>query len=730
MNLGRIWKYVLPQWPRVIILIISITMVSSLFALSFLTIIPILKVMMSPEGLHGWIDRSSCEWRYGTTFYMPDITHGQESIYGLRVQKLAKKSLAEKAGLRPDDIIVSIEDFNSTAEANQPAEAKQPYMKILEKLATMTGNDSICLNIQRLINGELSACQIAMAKPNAQMYDKAGFIDRISWAGKWFASEQSERIAALLPRDNSNNAKKEAGKIIIYGMLIVTLFRCFFTFIQKYYGAKVMQVATANLREEMFTHSMHMNVGHFTSYGTSDSISRMIGDVGGIGKGIKVFLGKDIQEPMKAFFMLIVAFMLNWKLTLIFITAAPAVMFIFSTFGRKVRKYARRSLQGTASLLGKLQESISSLKVVKVYNRQQYETDKYTVLSRKQLKQTLRLAKVDSATRPLLDFLGMIVGAVALYIGIVWVTNNDLDPTSFFMILIALGVAAESVRKTSDIWNQIQDCNAAADRVFQLLDTPAESEKTNAVTLGQIKKQIDFKNIVFTYPGYSEPVLRDFSLTVQAGHNIAVVGPNGSGKTTLVNLLPRFYNPDSGAILMDGVDIKDCSLKSLRDQIAMVTQNVVTFNDTVAANIRYGNLNATMDEVITAAKRAYVHEFIEPLPDGYNTIIGENGSGFSGGQLQRIAIARAIVKNPSILIFDEAMSQVDADSEAKIQKALEEIMRGRTSFVIAHRFSTVVSADKIVVMNHGRIAAQGTHAELVKTSGLYKSLYETQLMGK
>jgi subfamily B ATP-binding cassette protein MsbA len=724
MHIGRIWKYVWPQWPRVILLVISITMVSSLFALSFLTIIPILKVMMSPEGLHGWIDRTSCEWRYGANFYMPDILHSQDSVYGLRVQKLEKDGLAVKAGLRVDDVIVSI------ADANLPAGEKQGYMKILEQLATTSGDGMITLNVHRLVNGELSASQVLLPMPNAKTYDDAGFFARTNWAGKWFVSAKAEQVAALLPRDNSKGAQREAVKMIMYGMIIVTLFRCFFTFLQKYYGAKVMQVATARIREELFTHAMNMNVGHFTSFGTSDSISRMLGDVGNIGKGIKVFLGKDIQEPMKALFMLIMAFAINWKLTMIFIFAAPAVMVVFSTFGKKIRKYARRSLQGTASLLGKLQESISSLKVVKVYNRQQYESDKYKILSKKQLKQTLRLAKVDSATRPLLDFLGMVVGAIALYIGMIWVTNGELEATSFFMILISLGVAAESVRKTSDIWNQIQDCNAAADRVFQLLDSPAEQQKTNAITLGPVKKQIEFKNIVFSYPGYNEPVLRDFSLTVSAGHNVAIVGPNGSGKTTLINLLPRFYNPDSGAILMDGVDIRDCSLKSLRDNIAMVTQNVVTFNDTVAANIRYGNLDATMDEIIAAAKRAYVHEFIEPLPDGYNTMIGENGAGFSGGQLQRIAIARAIVKNPSILIFDEAMSQVDADSEAKIQKALEEIMRGRTSFVIAHRFSTVVSADRIVVMNHGRIAAQGTHNELVQSSSLYKSLYETQLMGK
>ncbi|MEN6385703.1 MAG: ABC transporter transmembrane domain-containing protein, partial [Phycisphaerales bacterium] len=362
MHLGRIWKYVLPQWPRVILLIISITMVSSLFALSFLTIIPILKVMMSPEGLHGWIDRNSCKMRYGMTFYMPDILHSQDSVYGLRVQKIEDGELANKAGLRPEDIIISIE------EPNLPAGAKQEYMKILAKLATTDGQGSMTLNLHRLVNGEFLSQKLNLPMPNAQMYDQAGFTARASWAGKWFVSEQSEKIAALLPRDNSKGAQREAVKLIMYGMVIITLFRCFFTFLQKYYGAKVVQVATARIRETMFAHAMNMNVGHFSSFGTSDSISRMISDVNNIGKGIKAFLGKDIQEPMKALFMLIMALVINWKLTMIFIFAAPAVMVIFSKFGKKVRKYAKRSLQSTASLLGKLQESISSLKVVKVYN--------------------------------------------------------------------------------------------------------------------------------------------------------------------------------------------------------------------------------------------------------------------------------------------------------------------------------------------------------------------------
>jgi ABC-type multidrug transport system fused ATPase/permease subunit len=274
----------------------------------------------------------------------------------------------------------------------------------------------------------------------------------------------------------------------------------------------------------------------------------------------------------------------------------------------------------------------------------------------------------------------------------------------------------------------MQMSNAAADRVFALFDQPEEKEKPDAVELVPLSREIEFRDVVFTYPGSDRPVLNKINLKVQAGHNIAVVGPNGSGKTTLANLIPRFFEPDSGKILIDGIDIQDVTLHSLRDQIGMVTQDIVTFNDTIAANIAYGKPNATREEIIDAAKAAYAHEFIAPLPDAYDTIIGEHGSGLSGGQLQRIVIARAILKNPAILIFDEATSQVDADSEAKIRNAIEKMMQHRTTFIIAHRFSTVITADLIVVMDKGQIIAQGRHEKLIRTCLLYQSLYENQLI--
>lgn len=322
----------------------------------------------------------------------------------------------------------------------------------------------------------------------------------------------------------------------------------------------------------------------------------------------------------------------------------------------------------------------------------------------------------------------MAAGSAALIVGAHWVTDGQMDGSEFFGLLILLGCVAESVRKTSNIWNKLQEANAAAERVFAVIDAPIELEKSGTIELPPLKKKIEFRNVYFTYPGADKPILKGINLTVPAGHNVAIVGPNGSGKTSLANLIPRFYNPDSGQILIDDIDTCDATLSSLRNQIGMVTQNVVTFNDTIEANIAYGKPNATRQEIIEAAKRAYADEFIAFLPDGYETPIGEYGTGLSGGQLQRIAIARAILKNPAILIFDEATSQVDADSEAKIHKAIEEIMHNRTSFIIAHRFSTIISADVIVVMDDGQIIAQGQHQELMQTCPLYQSLYETQLV--
>lgn len=404
------------------------------------------------------------------------------------------------------------------------------------------------------------------------------------------------------------------------------------------------------------------------------------------------------------------------------------VLVLLGTFGRKMKRASRRSLESGAQMLAKLQETVTGLRVVKVYNQQAYEQQRFQAINDQLLKQLLRMSKVDAATHPILEVLGMMAGAGAIIVGMAWVDRGNLEGPEFLAMLALLGGAAEATRKTSDIWNKIQQANAAAERVFAVLDSEREPEKLDATVLPPVAGDVDFRDVVFTYPNAEQPALRGVNLTVTAGHNIAIVGANGSGKTTLANLLPRFYDPDSGQILIDGHVITDVTLESLRSQIGMVTQQTITFNDTIAANIAYGRSDATHDEIVAAAQKAFAHEFVSQLPDGYETVIGEQGMGLSGGQLQRIVIARAILKNPAILIFDEATSQVDADSEAKIHKAIEEVMQDRTTFIIAHRFSTVVAADVIVVMDRGQIVAQGQHDELIQTCPIYQGLYETQLV--
>jgi len=534
-----------------------------------------------------------------------------------------------------------------------------------------------------------------------------------------------------VPRDQADGKKLQAIMILVVAMTIITILRCFAKFYQSYLAERVVQTTMMHIREDVFRHVMYMSVGFFSVRGTSDTTSRILGDVAVSCKGIKILLGKAIREPFSAIAALAVAFSISWQLTAVFLCSAPAVIFLFACFGKKMKRATKKSLVVTAHILGRIQGAMNALHVVKVYNRQENEIEHYQQANRALLKQNLKIAKVEVGTNPLLDVMGMIAMAGAILTGAAWVSGKypRLQSSEFFILIGLLGLAAESVRKVSNVWNSVQQANAAAERVFAVVDEPLEPEEPNAFELQPLKDRIEFKNIVFSYPGASQPALKGIDLVVPAGQTVAVVGPNGSGKSTLINLLPRFYDPDSGQILIDGQSIYEATLASLRDQISMVTQSVVTFNDTIANNIAYSKPNVTMDEILNAAKQAYVHEFIEPLPDGYNTIIGENSSGFSGGQLQRIIIARAILKNPKILIFDEATSQVDAESESKIHKALEGIMKGRTCFLIAHRFSTVISADSIAVVDDGRIVAQGTHHQLITSCDVYKRLYETQLIG-
>jgi subfamily B ATP-binding cassette protein MsbA len=375
-------------------------------------------------------------------------------------------------------------------------------------------------------------------------------------------------------------------------------------------------------------------------------------------------LGKALREPINALFMLVFAIALNWKLSLVFLTAAPLVLVLLGSFGRKMKKASRRSLVAGAEMLSKLQEAVTGLRVVKVYNQQEYEQRQFGKINDRLLKQLLAMSKVDAATHPVLEVLGMLAGAGAIIVGMAWFTGGSLEGSEFIALLALLGGAAEAVRKTSDIWNKIQQANAAAERVFAVLDHPTEPEKPNAAVLPSGRGNVEFRDVVFTYPGAERTTLKGVNLTVTAGHNVAIVGPNGSGKTTLANLLPRFYDPDSSHILIGGYDIAEVTLDSLRSQIGMVPQEVITFNDTITANIAYGRQGAPRRN---SSKPPSGH-----LPTSSSAscprLRYRDRRAWRRTQRRTASADRdraAILKNPAILIFDEATSQVDADSEPR-----------------------------------------------------------------
>lgn len=712
----RVLKYVWPQWPRLIALFLWAALISLMFSASFLSIIPLLKVMMEEEGLHSWVDRKVSNSRYGMDFYVPSRSEladpDSDAARYLQINSVSRDSWADETGLRRGDLIIAVDagdlDDADTARAQRPD-------RMLQLLATLPEQTTVTLSMRRIdAQGQMVPVSLTESIPAKPFY-----ADLAQWP------------VSFIPREDGRENLLPAMFLVIIGLTVITILRCWARFNQAYLAEKIVSTANAHLREDVFSHVLVIPVGFFSSRGTSDTTSRIIGDVNMSGYGIKVLFGKAIREPMIAVGALIGAFVINWRLTLIFMGSGPLVIGVIAVLGKKMKRATHKSLVTAAKMLGRIQEAMTALRVIKVYNRQDSEAEAYRKANRALLRYHLKMAKIEVMTSPLMDALGMVVGGGVILLGAAWVVrqHDGMQSSSFFALLVGLGIAAEAVRKTSDVWNHIQRANAAAERVFAVIDEPREKEAPDAFELKPLREQIEFQDIVFTYPDAAVAALKGINLTIPAGQTVAIVGGNGSGKTTLVNLLPRFYDPDSGRILIDGQDIHQATLSSLRNQISMVTQTTVTFNDTIANNIAYSKPDATMEEIIAAAQKAYAHEFITTLPDGYASKIGEASSGFSGGQLQRIVIARAILKDPEILIFDEAMSQIDAESEAKIHKALNDLMKGRTCFLIAHRFSTVISADRIVVIDDGRMIAQGSNEQLLRDCPTYKRLYETQLIG-
>ncbi|MEI8194548.1 MAG: ABC transporter ATP-binding protein, partial [Phycisphaerae bacterium] len=438
-------------------------------------------------------------------------------------------------------------------------------------------------------------------------------------------------------------------------------------------------------------------------------------------------LGKAIQEPIKAVGAFGLAWIINWKLTLLVIVVMPLLGIIIHKFSKRMRRAARGALENWSGMLSIINETLMGARVVKAYSAEGYERRRFARVNKALLREQVRLNHYASLSRPTVETLAIGLISIPMLIAAAYVLSGTLDRESFMTLLACFAAMVEPLRKLSDVNSKVQQTNAAATRVFEVADMkPEPNHDHNLPKLPRHNVSIAFDHIVFNYPGHEQTVLQDISFTVPRGKTVAVVGGNGSGKTTLLTLLPRLYVPTTGRVLIDGVDIATVSLRSLRKQIGLVTQDTVLFADTIFNNIAYGTRHATREQVLDAAKRSYADEFIQGLPDGYETKVGEHGVRLSGGQKQRLAIARAILHDPAILILDEAMSQIDTDSEMKISLALREFTKERTTFMIAHRFQTVISADSIVCLDAGKLVGMGTHQELLATCAAYRKLYEKQ----
>ena len=519
----------------------------------------------------------------------------------------------------------------------------------------------------------------------------------------------------------------------LFKICLIVLFAFFgkniFGYMQAYFLAHAEQGTMKDIRDTAYQHLHELPMSYFKQERVGNLISRITNDVNIVQSSISTTFLNLIREPLTIIVFLAIALSISWQLTLLAFITVPFSALVIGWIGVKLRKYSSIVQAKMADITSVLQETISGVKIVKAFGMEKYENEKFKSETKSFFKMMLHIVRVRNASSPITEFLSVIVGVIIIYYGgLLVLQEHTIKASEFLGFLFAIFQLMPPIKELSGVNNRIQESSAAADRVFEIMDTPPLiTNIPDAKKINEFNNSISFDHISFQYEDAEELVLNDINFTIDKGKIIAFVGPSGGGKSTLVDLIPRFYDPSSGRILIDGIDIKEYDIQSLRSMMGIVTQETILFNESIKNNIAYGLSDYPFEKIVEASKTANAHDFIMQMPEGYDTVIGERGVKISGGQRQRISIARALLKNPEIMIFDEATSALDNESELLVQEAIDRLMVNRTTFVIAHRLSTIRNASLILVLDKGKIIQSGNHEELIKQeNGLYRKFYEMQ----